>query len=196
MFGKPSKRKRKRLEETGVRTMAEVLDVDHSFVMTYGVENVVADNDMDVRVTLRLKPEGQEPVEVKARMRFPQLSVPSPGLEIPVIYDPADPSEVIYDDSSGAISTMLGGDPSLTKLADMAMGGASEQELIDAASGMFPGATMIPGGQGAGMAAAQPAGDPQVADLERLAALHDSGALTDEEYAAAKARVLGDGQAG
>jgi Short C-terminal domain len=30
-----------------------------------------------------------------------------------------------------------------------------------------------------------------IAELERLARLHESGALTDQEFAAAKARVLG-----
>jgi hypothetical protein len=35
-----------------------------------------------------------------------------------------------------------------------------------------------------------PAGD-STAELERLAQLHQSGALSDEEFAAAKAKVLG-----
>ena len=39
-------------------------------------------------------------------------------------------------------------------------------------------------------AAAAPALDP-AAEIERLAALHSSGALTDDEFAAAKAKVLG-----
>jgi hypothetical protein len=39
-------------------------------------------------------------------------------------------------------------------------------------------------------AAAAPAGD-STAELERLAQLHQSGALSDEEFAAAKAKVLG-----
>jgi hypothetical protein len=38
--------------------------------------------------------------------------------------------------------------------------------------------------------AAAPSGDA-TAELERLAGLHQSGALTDEEFAAAKAKVLG-----
>jgi membrane protease subunit (stomatin/prohibitin family) len=39
---------------------------------------------------------------------------------------------------------------------------------------------------------AAPAAAPDAAaELERLAALHQSGALTDEEFAAAKAKVLG-----
>jgi Short C-terminal domain len=39
----------------------------------------------------------------------------------------------------------------------------------------------------------QPAAPPPdtIAELERLARLHESGALTDQEFAAAKARALG-----
>jgi Short C-terminal domain len=36
-----------------------------------------------------------------------------------------------------------------------------------------------------------PAGDPTIAELERLASLKEQGILTDEEFAAAKAKVLG-----
>jgi hypothetical protein len=36
--------------------------------------------------------------------------------------------------------------------------------------------------------------DPTISALERLAALHASGALTDAEFAAQKARVLGEQQ--
>jgi Short C-terminal domain len=38
-----------------------------------------------------------------------------------------------------------------------------------------------------------PAGDPRVGEIERLAGLRDSGALTEEEFAAEKARILGSG---
>jgi hypothetical protein len=40
-------------------------------------------------------------------------------------------------------------------------------------------------------APAAPAGDDTIARLTQLASLHDSGALTDEEFSAAKAQVLG-----
>jgi putative oligomerization/nucleic acid binding protein len=38
-----------------------------------------------------------------------------------------------------------------------------------------------------------PAGDPTVEKISQLAQLHASGALTDEEFAAAKAQALGIG---
>ncbi len=40
-------------------------------------------------------------------------------------------------------------------------------------------------------AAPAPAGDDTMEKLEKLATMHGSGALTDEEYAAAKAKLLG-----
>ena len=43
-------------------------------------------------------------------------------------------------------------------------------------------------------AAAAPAAEPEVdpvAEIERLGALKDKGLLTDEEFAAAKAKILG-----
>ena len=40
-------------------------------------------------------------------------------------------------------------------------------------------------------AAAAPAADDETSELERLASLHDSGVLSDEEFTAAKAKILG-----
>jgi len=45
--------------------------------------------------------------------------------------------------------------------------------------------------QAAAAAPAAPAVDPMTAQLENLASLHTQGVLTDEEYAAAKAKALG-----
>jgi hypothetical protein len=40
-------------------------------------------------------------------------------------------------------------------------------------------------------APAAPAEDPTMAELQKLAQLHSAGILTDEEFAAAKAKALG-----
>ncbi len=45
--------------------------------------------------------------------------------------------------------------------------------------------------QGVDQAAAAPAADDPFAQIEKLSKLHESGALTDEEFAAAKAKILG-----
>jgi uncharacterized membrane protein YebE (DUF533 family) len=51
-------------------------------------------------------------------------------------------------------------------------------------------ATQPPPQEAAAPAAAAPA-DDTTAELERLAQLHQSGALTDDEFAAAKSKLLG-----
>ena len=45
--------------------------------------------------------------------------------------------------------------------------------------------------QAAAQPAAAPAGDDITAQLEKLASLHTAGVLSDEEFAAAKAKLLG-----
>jgi len=40
-------------------------------------------------------------------------------------------------------------------------------------------------------APAAPAEDPTIAEIQKLASLHSAGILTDEEFAAAKAKALG-----
>jgi len=45
--------------------------------------------------------------------------------------------------------------------------------------------------QQAAAAPAAPAVDPTMAELQNLANLHNAGILNDEEFAAAKAKVLG-----
>jgi hypothetical protein len=40
-------------------------------------------------------------------------------------------------------------------------------------------------------APAAPAGDPSIDELTQIAQLHDQGILTDEEFAAKKAQILG-----
>ena len=44
---------------------------------------------------------------------------------------------------------------------------------------------------GAGGAGPAPAAEDPFEQIEKLSKLHDSGALTDEEFAAAKAKILG-----
>ena len=45
--------------------------------------------------------------------------------------------------------------------------------------------------QGMQQQAAAPAAEDPFEQIEKLSKLHDSGALTDEEFAAAKAKILG-----
>lgn len=70
------------------------------------------------------------------------------------------------------------------------------RSLLRLATGAATAGIAYKAGQGraeqdADIEQAAPAPTDTIAELERLARLHESGALTDEEFAAAKARALG-----
>jgi hypothetical protein len=69
-----------------------------------------------------------------------------------------------------------------------AKAGTNKANQAQAAQAQAPAAPAAPA---APVPAAAPSGDDTISRLTQLASLHDSGALTDEEFAAAKAQVLG-----
>jgi hypothetical protein len=68
---------------------------------------------------------------------------------------------------------------------------AAQQALYD--QGAADAQAQMQAQQAAAAPAAAPAAaqDPTMAELQKLASLHSSGVLTDEEFAAAKAKLLG-----
>jgi hypothetical protein len=101
---------------------------------------------------------------------------------------------------AAARQTAAYGSPGMPTKFALAKDDAS-QKVIDAvtANAPAPGANIMIGGQsvadmmaqaGAAQAAAQQAASP-ADQLGKLADLHERGALTDEEFATEKARILG-----
>jgi hemolysin activation/secretion protein len=68
---------------------------------------------------------------------------------------------------------------------------ADQQAQMDAMQSQQLAAAAPPPQASAPAAPAAPAVDPTTAQLQNLANLHAQGVLTDEEYAAAKAKALG-----
>ena len=66
-----------------------------------------------------------------------------------------------------------------------------QQQINDQAQYAAPPQQYAPDPSQYGAAPAAPAVDDQTAELTRLAQLHTQGVLTDEEFSAAKAKVLG-----
>jgi hypothetical protein len=65
-----------------------------------------------------------------------------------------------------------------------------QQAQIDAAAAQAVAAQQAAAAPAAPAAAAPAAGDDTMAKIQQLASLHSSGVLTDEEFAAAKAKLL------
>jgi hypothetical protein len=147
-------------------------------------------------------PGGGEPVRVNyvfptARMQAP-LSV---GMEIPVKVDPADLTRIAvqWDAQRGAIAA-AGGDAAAVSAGLMnTYSGAADaamRQAMEAAAGVGTGGTGGVAGAGGVAGTGGPAGagaTPAIDPLERiaqLAKLRDSGAITEEEFAAKKAELL------
>jgi putative oligomerization/nucleic acid binding protein len=193
MLGKPSRRTRKKLEAHGRIAPAVVLEIsERGMSVTNGNDSIVANTEVVLKARLRVEPEGVPAFEVHQRFRFPQLAVPGIGSHVSVRYDPDDHDNIMIDDSQAAVlATMsartgldLGGLLSTirdTKADHPGDRPAMQQALL---ASLGQGAAVVP--------MPMPAPDA-TGQSERLAELHASGALTDDEFSAAKARILADG---
>lgn len=186
MLGKPSKRLKKHLEEKGTRANAKVLEIaEKGMAVTSGAEGIAANTTVALKARLQVQPaDGTPEFEVTERFRFSQFGIPSAGDLVPVIYDPDDHDKLILDDSPESVQqaalSSAGLDPNAIQ---QAMQAAQQwQQTGQAAQAMQLG--------GAPQAPAPAAPDP-VAQLEKLSALKDKGALTEAEFEAEKARILG-----
>jgi hypothetical protein len=188
MLGKPSKRLKKHLEENGVHSQAKVLEVaEKGMAVTSGAEGVVANTTLALKCKLEITPEDGTPAfQITERFRFSQFAVPTAGQTVAVIYDPADHGKLILDESPDAVqgAALAGAGLDPNTIQD-AMKAAQQWQQQGAAlqAGQFGGMPQAP-------AAAPAAADP-VAQLEKLQALKEKGALTDAEFEAEKAKILG-----
>ena len=181
MLGKPSKRMMKQLEENGKRANATVVEIaEKGMAVTRGAEGVIGNTELALKTHLRVQPDDEPEFEVKKRFSFPQLAVPSAGQTVPVLYDPNDHDKIIVDYSpeaqQNAAFTAAGIDPSQIG------------QMMQQAQQMQAGMGQMPGMAQPAPAQAQP--DP-VEQLEKLAKLKESGALTEAEFEAEKQKIIG-----
>jgi hypothetical protein len=189
MLGKPSKKLKKQLEESGKRANAVIVEIaEKGMAVTRGAaDNVVANTEIALKTHLRVQPEDEPEFEVKKRFSYPQLAVPSAGQTVPVLYDPQDHDKIIVDYSpeaqqSAALSTAGIDAGSLGELMNQAAQLQAQAQQAQGAGGMG-------GMSGMPQASTPPQPDP-VTQLEKLAALKEKGALTEAEFEAEKAKIL------
>lgn len=146
---------------------------------------------------------------------------PRPGLELPIAASRSNPEKfkILWDEvtpwsevagaQAAQLAASLNQDPvpgsgqapgGPTVLVNGRQATPEEVAQFEAMTGMdLDGDGRIAGQPGqpgqsrqSGPAAPPPAGDDRIAALERLVALREAGALTDDEFADEKARILGD----
>ncbi len=210
MFGQRSARTRKRLEEHGTVASATVLEIsDRGTAVTHGRDSMVTDTEVALKTRLRIEPEGEPAFEVEQRFRYPQLSVPSAGDRLTVRFDPDDHDDVMIDrdalpllssstldrfstKNAGTIGDIL----AAAQGARQAHPGDSDAmaDAVRATLGVPNGPTAFAFPDMSAFAMPTSSSEEQrIAGLERLAALRDKGVLTPEEFAAEKAKLLGNG---
>jgi hypothetical protein len=122
----------------------------------------------------------------------------APKAGAPGAYDPADPMAAIRMAQEAIANSPFGSGP----LSQMGIAEDIQEQLAKAAAqiqandqalAQFGGIAGVTAAAGAMGAAAPAAGGDAISQIERLAALRESGALTEEEFAAQKRRILGDG---
>jgi hypothetical protein len=150
-------------------------------------------------LTLRVEPESAPQFEVE-RHEFISLNDDTwVGAVVPVIFDPDDHSRIVLDERYEALAAAARtNEPNLPKdlptwriRQEWTLAHGQEMNerlgaLADAAASTSP---ISPGGGQTPAATTSAPADP-AADLEKLAALHDGGALTDEQFAAARTQIL------
>jgi hypothetical protein len=161
----------------------------------------------NVNLTLVVQAEGVPAASVEHSCLAPTKKWPFPGQSLPVTFDRSDPTrlKVRWDDVPEA------GDVSRQQAEALAAqlnqgggggqvvmgGGGDVDDIVKALQQAMPGAqinvqgTDVPGSGAVERPAGDDDGDDRVAQLERLARLRDSGALSDQEFEREKARILG-----
>ena len=151
----------------------------------------------NVNLTVVVQAEGVEATSVEFSCLAPTKKWPFPGETLPVTVDRADPTKVKvrWDDVPEAGDVAKQQADALAAGLNQGAGQANPADaaaIVEALQQAMPGAQInVAGGARAGSSSA--GGDDNVAQLERLAKLHESGALTDAEFEKEKARILGSG---
>jgi Short C-terminal domain len=132
--------------------------------------------------------EGLEPTPVEHSAMASVKRWPTPGMTLPVTVDLADPTrlKIDWDDvPTGDQSAMQQAE----QMAEMMKGGAGPTAGTDVSAAIQQAQAMQAAAGGAGQQA-KPAADDVAEQIEKLSRLHDSGSLSDEEFADAKRKLL------
>jgi hypothetical protein len=217
MFGHSDRRARERLAERGQRAWASVLEIAPE-----GKEITDEDGQPAALLKCRLRVEAADgfPFFFEDKLAFPQLGVPSVGSRIAVVYDPKDHDTLLLDRAGVAPAAAPAPAPAASapaatgapasvaafEFTQMQPGGVFNLDL-GAILEQVQAARAVMGDDPVKMAqelqrqfmagmpttgVAPAAAEDPLDRLEKLGELKAKGILTDAEFAAAKAKILGE----
>jgi hypothetical protein len=158
---KSKRKKAQELFETGSKGVGTVLQVQDT--------GMTVNDNPRVKMVFRVEPlDGAAAFDAQKTQTVSRVEIPRQGDRYPVWYDPEDPTD------SWAYATVADEN-----------GRATMRQLFGEAANTFVG-------MGAPATPTAPAEQVDSIDqLQKLADLHAQGVLTDEEFAAQKAKLLG-----
>ena len=183
MFGmsRAKQEQAKQLFQTGQKARARIVRIDPTGMV---VNNI----NIQCNVTFQMEPlTGAAPFTGVKKMLINQTQMPRVGDVWPSWYDGADPSTFAVGMPDGASSEQI------PIFREFGIPHPLDPSTAQAAATPPPASVVWPPSSSDGAAAAGPPADTgpdTVADLERLTRLRESGALTDAEFQAAKAKLL------
>jgi hypothetical protein len=210
MFGK-EKRKRRDLEQNGKRAPATVVEIAATGWETseegFNVPGISSGIGKEIvrKTSLRVRPADEPEFELTQRVRYGAYggTVPKAGEEIEVLYDPEDHEKMIVAPPTAEEEAIRTAEAlSKAKIGfgvDLRGGGSKDaaeamqanEEAMNQAQAMLEQMDSMTGGTSAPKGSEGSADN--LAQLERLQALKEKGELSDSEFEAAKAKLLGEG---
>jgi hypothetical protein len=203
MFGRPSRKARKELEEGGRSASAVVLKTGHGMTSSSGSETAWS-TWTTMKVSLRVEPVADAAFEWRGRLRFMGSHTPETGDQIWVRYDADDHERLVLDTAErtgafGGVTSAAFADAEIPVPANPSdvlsaverareAAGDDRQSLAQSLREQFGDATIIDA-SGAPASSSSPS-DDVVDRLAKLADLRDRGALTAEEFETQKRRLL------
>jgi hypothetical protein len=181
--------KRSTSTEGWVATPAEIRDVKFGLVheTDSGYGEAYSRLSASKKVSLLVQPPGGAPYEATLKIERNGPDIPVvPGTRFDVLVDPSDPQQLALP--ADPTYTLPGGrawapEHGLAGALAEASRRGDAQEITRLTSQIKAAAPPAPSAGG---------GEPDtIEQLERLSTLHESGALTDDEFNAQKAKVLG-----
>ena len=137
--------------------------------------------------------EGLEPTPVEHTAMASVKRWPIPGATLPVTVDLADPTrlKIHWDDVPTGDQTAMQQAEQMAEMMKGSAGAMGPGAGMDVSAAIQQAQAMQ---QAAGVAGqqAQPAAEDVAGQIQKLSQLHDSGALSDEEFADAKRKLLED----
>lgn len=208
MLGHNEQLARKLKEQGGARAWATVLESEKQWGSAGG-SNIAPGQAGSItihqKLKLRVEPNGEPSFEATVKQVFNDSHgwhIPQEGYSVQVIYDPNDRSKLVLDLDAMPVAPGFDRDEATARheeaIAQMRDPDARREQIEEMkakAAEQMRGAAAMQEMIGKGFPQQSGAGSgPDVADeLTKLADLRDRGVLTDAEFEAQKAKLLGAG---